>query len=215
MNRGLFITFEGNDGSGKTTISMKVYEALKEQGYPVIYTREPGGIDIAEQIRSVILDPKNIVMDARTEALLYAASRRQHLVEKVLPALSEGKIVLCDRFVDSSLAYQGVGREIGIEEVFQINEFAIEGHMPDATVFLSVSLETGLQRVNSRGNLDRLDNEKEEFHMRVAKGYEIIKKQFANRMIIVNAEQEIEQVFQDALHTVEEIIQRYDENTAR
>lgn len=215
MNKGLFITFEGNDGSGKTTISVKVYEALKEKGYPVIYTREPGGIDIAEQIRSVILDPKNTAMDARTEALLYAASRRQHLMEKVLPALAEGKIVLCDRFIDSSLAYQGIGRGIGIDEVLQINEFAIEGHMPDATVFLSVSLETGLQRVNARGNLDRLDNEKEDFHKRVAQGYDIVKERFANRMKIVNAQQAIEDVFQDALHTVEEIIQRYDERTAR
>lgn len=215
MNKGLFITFEGNDGSGKTTISVKVYEALKEKGYSVIYTREPGGIDIAEQIRSVILDPKNTAMDARTEALLYAASRRQHLMEKVLPALAEGKIVLCDRFIDSSLAYQGIGRGIGIDEVLQINEFAIEGHMPDATVFLSVSLETGLQRVNARGNLDRLDNEKEDFHKRVAQGYDIVKERFANRMKIVNAQQAIEDVFQDALHTVEEIIQRYDERTAR
>lgn len=215
MKKGLFITFEGNDGSGKTTISVKVYEALKEKGYPVIYTREPGGIDIAEQIRSVILDPKNTAMDARTEALLYAASRRQHLMEKVLPALAEGKIVLCDRFIDSSLAYQGIGRGIGIDEVLKINEFAIEGHMPDATVFLSVSLETGLQRVNARGNLDRLDNEKEDFHKRVAQGYDIVKERFANRMKIVNAQQAIEDVFQDALHTVEEIIQRYDERTAR
>ena len=103
MNKGLFITFEGNDGSGKTTISKLAYEKLKEMGYPVLYTREPGGIDIAEQIRSIILDPANTAMDERCEALLYAASRRQHLIEKVLPALKEGKIVLCDRFVDSSL----------------------------------------------------------------------------------------------------------------
>lgn len=215
MRNGLFITFEGNDGSGKTTISTKVYEALKEKGYPVIYTREPGGIDIAEQIRSVILDPKNTAMDARTEALLYAASRRQHLMEKVLPALAEGKIVLCDRFIDSSLAYQGVGRNIGIEEVYRINEFAIEGHMPDATIFLSVSLETGLQRVSSRGNLDRLDNEAEDFHKRVAQGYERIKQRFADRMVIVDAEADVETVYQTTLIKVEELISRYDERTTR
>lgn len=215
MRNGLFITFEGNDGSGKTTISTKVYEALKEEGYPVIYTREPGGIDIAEQIRSVILDPRNTAMDARTEALLYAASRRQHLMEKVLPALEKGQIVLCDRFVDSSLAYQGVGREIGIEEVLRINEFAIEGHMPDATIFLSVSLSTGLKRVASRGNLDRLDKESEAFHKRVAKGYDIIKERFADRMVIVNAEAQIEEVFQNTKAKVEEIIHAYDERTTR
>lgn len=153
MRKGLFITFEGNDGCGKTTVSTKVYESLKEKGEPVVYTREPGGIDIAEQIRAVILDPNNTAMDARTEALLYAASRRQHLTEKILPALAEGKIVLCDRFIDSSLAYQGIGRGIGMDEVLQINEFAIENHMPDATIFFSVSLETGWKRVSQRGQL--------------------------------------------------------------
>ncbi len=117
MTKGLFITFEGNDGAGKTTISKLVYERMLDEGYPVIYTREPGGIKIAEQIRKVILDPENIEMDAKTEALLYAASRRQHLIEKVLPAIEQGKIVLCDRFIDSSLAYQGVGRQLGIKEV--------------------------------------------------------------------------------------------------
>ena len=135
MNKGLFITFEGNDGSGKTTISKLAYERLKEMGYPVIYTREPGGIDIAEQIRKVILDPANTAMDERCEALLYAASRRQHLVEKVLPALNEGSIVLCDRFVDSSLAYQGVARNLGIDEVYNMNLFAIKDVMPDKTLF--------------------------------------------------------------------------------
>ena len=150
MHKGLFITFEGNDGSGKTTISKKVYEALLEKNYPVIYTREPGGIEIAEKIRTIILDPNHTAMDARCEALLYAASRRQHLIEKVLPALETGKIVLCDRFIDSSLAYQGIGRGIGIDEVLKINQFAIESYMPDATFFLRVSLETGMQRVNAR-----------------------------------------------------------------
>ena len=158
MKKGLFITFEGNDGSGKTTISKMAYEKLMDMGYPVVYTREPGGIDIAEQIRHVILDPKNTAMDARCEALLYAASRRQHLVEKVLPALAKHQIVLCDRFVDSSLVYQGIARGIGIEEVYKINEFAIEGHLPDATIFLHVVLHTGLSRIETRGEKDRLDN---------------------------------------------------------
>lgn len=198
MRKGLFITYEGNDGSGKTTISTKVYEKMKSLGYDVIYTREPGGIDIAEQIRGVILDPKNTAMDARTEALLYAASRRQHLVEKVLPALEQGKIVLCDRFIDSSLAYQGVGRGIGIDEVLEINAFAIEGHMPDATIFLSVSLEEGMKRVSSRGNKDRLDNEAKSFHQLVSEGYEQVKERFADRMIIVDANQDVETVLEDA-----------------
>ena len=128
MKKGYFITFEGPDGSGKTTVSTAVAKRLQEAGIESIYTREPGGIEIAEQIRSVILDPANTAMDSKTEALLYAAARRQHLIEKVLPALEAGKVVICDRFVDSSLAYQGVGRNLGIEEVLSINEFAIEGH---------------------------------------------------------------------------------------
>ena len=139
MKKGYFITFEGPDGSGKTTVSTAVAKRLQEAGIESIYTREPGGIEIAEQIRSVILDPANTAMDSKTEALLYAAARRQHLIEKVLPALEAGKVVICDRFVDSSLAYQGFGRNLGIEEVLSINEFAIEGHWPDKTLYLDLA----------------------------------------------------------------------------
>ena len=209
MCNGLFITFEGNDGSGKTTISKLAYEKLKEAGYPVIYTREPGGIDIAEQIRHVILDPKNTAMDPRCEALLYAASRRQHLIEKVLPALADHKIVLCDRFIDSSLVYQGYARGIGVDEVYRINEFAIEGHMPQATVFLSVTLETGLSRVNNRGNLDRLDSEGMEFHKKVAEGYDMIKEKFKDRMYVVDANKDIDSVLEDTMQTLLEIIKSH------
>lgn len=209
MMEGLFISFEGNDGSGKTTISKLVYEELKAMDFPVIYTREPGGIDIAEQIRNVILDPENTAMDARTEALLYAASRRQHLVEKVLPALADNNIVLCDRFVDSSLVYQGIARGLGIDEVYRINEFAIEGHLPDATIFLSVPLDVGLSRVSSRGNKDRLDNEDMQFHRKVAQGYEIMKKKFKNRMYLVDANQDIEQVKNDTILLIMRIIEAH------
>lgn len=209
MNKGLFITFEGNDGSGKTTICKLVYEKLKEMGYPVLYTREPGGIDIAEQIRKVILDPANTAMDARCEALLYAASRRQHLVEKVLPALDEGYIVLCDRFVDSSLVYQGIARGIGIEEVYAINQFAIEGHLPDATIFLSVAFETGLSRVSSRGNKDRLDSESMEFHTMVAQGYELIKEKFHERMHVIDANPDVDTVLEHTMQCIMEIIKHH------
>ena len=210
MHKGLFITFEGNDGSGKTTISKKVYEALLEKNYPVIYTREPGGIEIAEKIRTIILDPNHTAMDARCEALLYAASRRQHLIEKVLPALETGKIVLCDRFIDSSLAYQGIGRGIGIDEVLKINQFAIESYMPDATFFLRVSLETGMQRVDARGNLDRMDLEANDFHCRVSEGYEKVKEMFAERMIEIDAEADIETVFRETLVKCEELINAHE-----
>lgn len=209
MKHGLFITFEGSDGSGKTTISKGVFELLQKKGYPVIYTREPGGIAIAEQIREVILNPENTEMDARTEALLYAASRRQHLIEKVLPALEAGNIVICDRFVDSSLAYQGVGRELGIDEVYKINEFAIEGHLPDATIFLQISAEEGLKRIESREYKDRLDQEELSFHYKVSKGYEMIIEKFKDRMILVDATADVETVLQNAYEEVLNIVERY------
>ena len=204
--KGYFITFEGPDGSGKTTISTEVQKRLTAAGYDAIYTREPGGIDIAEQIRRVILDPKNVNMDAKTEALLYAASRRQHLIEKVLPALEKGQIVICDRFIDSSLAYQGYARVLGIEEVFRINEFAIEGHFPDATVYLNLAYEEGLKRIETRAFKDRLDLETTNFHKLVSKGYEEVLKKYKHRMKIVDASQDIEHVLNDSMNYVLELI---------
>ena len=204
--KGFFITFEGPDGSGKTTISTAVQKRLVEMGYDAIYTREPGGIDIAEQIRNVILDPKNTAMDSKTEALLYAASRRQHLVEKVIPALEAGKIVICDRFIDSSLAYQGYARHLGIDEVYAINEFAIEGHFPDTTIFLNLNYADGLQRIESRAFKDRLDLETNTFHQEVSMGYQKVLEKYQHRMKVVDASQEIEKVFEDSLKIVLESI---------
>lgn len=206
MKKGYFIVFEGPDGSGKTTISTGIYEKLKSEGYSVVYTREPGGIDIAEQIRNVILDPKNTAMDARTEALLYAASRRQHLVEKVLPALEEGKIVLCDRFVYSSLAYQGCGRHIGMDAVMEINRFAIEGHMPDKTLFLDVPVERGLARLESRAFKDRLDVETVQFHKDTYEGYQKVLQQYKDTMIVVDASKPVEEVMEQTYRIIKEII---------
>lgn len=206
MKKGYFITFEGNDGSGKTTISKKVYEQLCKDGIDAIYTREPGGIEIAEQIRNIILNPKNTQMDARTEALLYAASRRQHLIEKVIPAIETGKVVICDRFVDSSLAYQGFGRELGMEEVYEMNQFAIEGHMPDKTIFLQLTPEQGLARIENRDFKDRLDQEDLSFHKRVAEGYAAVLETYRDRMIVIDASKNIDEVFasayQEVLHLV-------------
>ncbi len=207
MNRNKrFISFEGPDGSGKTTVSQAVFQRLIDNGYDAIYTREPGGIDIAEQIRRVILDPKNTAMDARTEALLYAASRRQHLIEKVIPALEASKIVICDRFVDSSMAYQGHGRGLGSDEVLAMNQFAIEGWMPYKTIFLELSAEDGLKRIESREFKDRLDQESLEFHYAVMAGYEEVKEKFKERMVIINAAQEVEKVIDEAYSQVVNII---------
>ena len=147
MNKGLFISFEGGEGAGKSSVITLLTTALIEQGHKVIVTREPGGIPIAEKIREVILDREHTAMDARTEALLYAAARRQHLVEKVIPALEQGYIVICDRFIDSSLAYQGVARGLGIDEIWSINQFAIEHLMPQLTIYMDVTPEIGLARI--------------------------------------------------------------------
>ena len=208
MNKGLFITFEGGEGSGKTTVCNYVYKQLLEAGYDVVHTREPGGSNIAEQIRNVILSVENTAMDCRTEALLYAASRRQHLVEKVLPALKAGKIVICDRFVDSSLAYQGHARGIGIDEVMSINRFAIDNCMPDLTLYLDVTPETGLSRIQVRKDLNRLDIESLNFHHRVHEGYHIVCDQYPERIKVIDAEKPLDIVCAETLAAVLETIEK-------
>ncbi|THE11441.1 dTMP kinase [Bacillus timonensis] len=207
---GYFITFEGPEGAGKTTVLGILQEELSKKGYDVVCTREPGGIDIAEQIRSVILDKNNTKMDARTEALLYAASRRQHLVEKVIPALEEGKMVLCDRFVDSSLAYQGYARELGIDEVLSINEFAINGLMPSLTLFFDIQPEKGLTRIkkNDEREVNRLDLEKLSFHQKVYEGYVKVANRFKDRFYTINAENTLDVVAKEALELIEKHVNK-------
>ena len=207
---GKFITLEGPEGSGKTTVSKELVKILNESGYKVLLTREPGGVDIAEQIRNVILDKKNTKMDARTEALLYAASRRQHLKEVVLPALENKKIVLCDRFIDSSLAYQGIARGIGLKEVWDINQFAIDGCMPEKTLFLSVSVETGKKRMNLRGDLNRLDQEESSFHKAVRQGYETLVSMYPERIEVIDAEPCKEEVLKSAMECVLKVIKEHE-----
>lgn len=199
MNRGIFITMEGPEGAGKTTIIHMLGKALQQEGYQVLLTREPGGIPISEQIREVILNKDNTAMDSRTEALLYAAARRQHLVEKVMPALEKGSIVLCDRFIDSSLAYQGYARGLDIEEVYNINKFAIGDMMPDVTFFFDIKPEEGLRRIQSNGDreINRLDLEALEFHEKVYEGYQVTINRWKDRFIIIDADRTIEEVFQE------------------
>lgn len=205
--KGKFITFEGPDGSGKTTISKIVVETLKSQGFKVLLTREPGGIDIAEQIRTIILDKNNTAMEARTEALLYAAARRQHLIEKVKPALDEGYIVICDRFVDSSLAYQGVARNIGIEEVYKINLFAIGDIMPNLTIFFDVPYEIGLARINNnQRSKDRLDLESNDFHKKVYEGYLKICEMYNDRIKKIDATKTIGEVANQVLSLIKDTL---------
>jgi dTMP kinase len=165
-----------------------------------VTTREPGGTPIAEEIRSVILDKANTAMDPRTEALLYAASRRQHLVEKVWPALKEGKIVLCDRFLDSSLAYQGGARGLGIDNVLAINMFATEGTYPDLTLLFDLEPEKGLQRIaeNKGREVNRLDLEKLTFHKQVRAAFHELAKRYSDRYVIIDASQPLDKVVADA-----------------
>ena len=210
----LFVTIEGPEGSGKTTIGKKIVEKLIASGYEVIYTREPGGIEIAEQIRNVILDVKNTNMDPRTEALLYAASRRQHLIEKIVPALKDNKIIICDRFVDSSLAYQGHARKLGIDNVYEINKFAIDTLMPDLTLLFDIDPKLGLERINANKlrEVNRLDLEQLEFHTLVREGFLKIQSREPNRIKIVDASKSIEEVINAAYQLIEEAIRKFHEN---
>lgn len=196
MKTGLFITVEGPEGAGKTTVIQMIAEEMEKEGYPVLLTREPGGIRIAEKIREIILNRDHQEMDPKTEALLYAAARRQHLVEKVNPALQEGKIVLCDRFIDASLAYQGYARKIGVDEVFQINRFAIENRMPDLTIYFDIEPELGLARIRKsrHDQVNRLDLENMAFHHRVREGYLLLCERFPERITKINARLPVEEV---------------------
>ena len=203
----MFITLEGPEGSGKTTAVEAAVKRLEEMGYQIVRTREPGGTPIAEQIRNVILDKGNTAMDGRTEALLYAASRRQHLVEKVWPALKEGKIVICDRYLDSSLAYQGGARGLGIDEVLNVNLFATENTWPDLTLLFDIKPEIGLARISANADreVNRLDLEKIEFHNKVRESFLALAKRFPDRFVIIDASLNREEV---AKATMEAILSR-------
>ncbi|MBY0120280.1 dTMP kinase [Paenibacillus sp. FSL R5-0623] len=214
QGRGKFITLEGGEGSGKTTMIGRIGSYFEERGIPYVVTREPGGIEIAEKIRSIILDPLHTAMDARTEALLYAAARSQHLAEKVEPALRAGKAVICDRFVDSSLVYQGYARGLGIENVWAINRFAIGDLMPDVTLYLDIEPEVGLGRIDAHDGreVNRLDLENLEFHRKVREGYFLLKEQFPERIRVIDASMKQEDVLAAMILSLETgILKDFDE----
>jgi dTMP kinase len=196
--KGYFISVEGGDGSGKSTQIRKIEAYLQEKGLDYILTREPGGTPVAEKIRELILDPANKALTGRAEMLLYAASRAQHVEEKILPALAEGKVVLSDRFTDSSIAYQAYGRGLG-DMVAEVNRIATGGKEPDLTIFLNITPARGMARKNKQDGheLDRLELEKAAFHETVYEGYLALARENNERIANIDADRPIEEVFAD------------------
>lgn len=203
MNRGLFITIEGSDGSGKSTQIELLKAYLEERDVRFIVTREPGGTNISEKIRDIILDKNNIEMDSMTEALLYAASRAQHVAEKIKPALDDGVTVICDRFIDSSIAYQGFGRGLG-DCVRVINEYAVGDCMPDITFLMKMDPRIGKSRIDENVQ-DRLELEKLEFHQKVYEGYLEIEKSF-DRIIGIDASRSIDEIHRDIVKHIDRLL---------
>lgn len=195
----MFITFEGGEGTGKTTQINILKKYLEDQGLEVIITREPGGVTSAENIRAVIFDNE---IDPITETMLYAAARREHYIKKIKPALDAGKIVICDRFIDSSIVYQGIVRGVGVDLVENINKYAINNVEPDLTIFFDLDPETGLKRVGLRNEqMNRFDKESLDFHLKVRKGYKLLSKT-RNRFVLIDASKSIEDVTKQIINII-------------
>lgn len=199
MSKGFLVSLEGPEGAGKTSVLEALIPVLEDRGVEVLTTREPGGVLIGEKIREVILDPSHTEMDPKTELLLYIASRRQHLVEKVLPALAAGKLVILDRFIDSSVAYQGFGRGLDIEAIDWLNKFATDGLKPDLTLYFDIEVEEGLARIaaNSDREINRLDMEGLDLHRKVRQGYLSLLEKEANRIVKIDASLSLDQVIEN------------------
>ncbi|MDD2495585.1 MAG: dTMP kinase [Tissierellia bacterium] len=202
--KGLFIVIEGPDGSGKSTMAKMIGDYFQSKGKEIEFTREPGGTAISEKIREIILDKNNIEMDYKTEALLYAAARAQHVNEKIIPCLKSGKIVISERFVYSSLVYQGIGRKLGINEIKTINDFATSGLQPDLVLFFDINPKKALQRKLGINGGDRLENENISFHNLVYEGYRKIIEYYPN-IIIIDASRSIEEIFLDVKNIIENV----------
>lgn len=204
--KGLFIALEGPDGSGKSTITKLLSDYMRKKHIAHIITREPGGTEIGEEIRNILLNNKNTHMSGETEALLYAASRSQHISEKIKPSLDRGEVVICDRFVLSSLAYQGVGRGLGIKDVKIINDFAIGDVYPDLILFFDVDPSTTLKRKTKNINVDRLELEGENFHKNVYNGYMEILKMYPKNIKVMDASKSIDEVLNEVITVIEHLL---------
>ncbi len=204
MSRGKFITFEGCDGCGKSTQLKMLSDYLSAEGVPHIFTREPGGGRISEQIREILLSGKNMEMTDECEALLYAAARVQHLRDRVEPALSEGKLVICDRYVDSSLAYQAYARGLGVDFVKKINAFALENYLPDLTIFIDLTPEAAFRRKKGADENDRMELAGMQFHQRVYDGYKALAKESPARVVCVDGNKTPDEIFRSVLEILKE-----------
>lgn len=203
---GILISLEGPDGAGKTTVLKEILPEIKKMKRDIISTREPGGVRLAEEIRQLILDPKNTEIDSKTEMLLFAAARRLHMQEKMLPALKAGKVVIVDRFIDSSVAYQGYGRELGVEVVDWLNNFATDGLKPDLTLYFDIDTDVALDRImsNRADEVNRLDLECAEMHRKVRQGYLQMVEKEPQRFVTIDASQSVEKVVSDTIEAIKE-----------
>lgn len=200
--KGKFITVEGSDGSGKTTFINSATEYLVKKGYKVITTREPGGTEFSEKVRELLFDSSNEI-DAKTESLLFCVSRRDHIIKKIIPYVEEGYIVICDRFVDSSIAYQSYGRGLNKRDIININKYTTDGLEPDLTLYFSVDVEVGLSRTKCRDENNRMDNESLKFYKEVKRGYDELSNDYKERIKVIDANQSYEKVEEDAFKILE------------
>ena len=200
--KGKFITVEGSDGSGKTTFINSATEYLIKKGYKVITTREPGGTVFSEKVRELLFDSSNEI-DAKTESLLFCVSRRDHIIKKIIPYVEEGYIVICDRFVDSSIAYQSYGRGLNKQDIIDINKYTTDGLEPDLTLYFNVDVEIGLSRTKGRGENNRMDNESLKFYKDVKRGYDELSNDYKKRIKVIDANQDYEEVEKDAFKILE------------
>ena len=205
--KGLFITIEGADGSGKSTQIEKLKKYLESNNYDFVFTREPGGTIISEAIRDIILNKDYMEMSHTTEALLYAASRAQHVEQHIKPLLEQGKIVICDRFVDSSVVYQGYSRGLGIDNIENINKYATLGLEPAVTIWLDIDAEEGLNRKKDQRELDRLELQEFDFHKRVCEGYRELAERHPDRIKKIDASLSVEEIHNEVINTIEQIIE--------